>query len=158
MADETATAETTDGAGVDTDREAIDALARAYGIAAAAADLDGFLALYDDDVVVHDLFSPEPIVGSTAWRSQVTDWFGDVKEGDRNVAEIAPLTVHVAGDLATAFGRVRYAIVEPDGSERYGMWNRLTWALRRGDDGAWRVLHEHTSVSLDPKTSAAQFG
>lgn len=157
MVDDTAN-ETTAGSSETTDREAIAALARAYGAAAGAADLDGFLALYDDDVVVHDLFSPAPIVGSAAWRLQVTDWFGDVKEGDRNVAEIDPLTVHVSGDLATAFGRVRYAIVEPDGSERYGMWNRLTWLLRRGDDGAWRVLHEHTSVSLDPKTSAPQFG
>ena len=157
MVDDTAN-ETTAGSSETTDREAIAALARAYGAAAGAADLDGFLALYDDDVVVHDLFSPAPIVGSAAWRLQVTDWFGDVKEGDRNVAEIDPLTVHVSGDLAMAFGRVRYAIVEPDGSERYGMWNRLTWLLRRGDDGAWRVLHEHTSVSLDPKTSAPQFG
>jgi uncharacterized protein (TIGR02246 family) len=157
MVDDTAN-ETIAASSASRDREAVAALARAYGDAAGAADLDGFLALYDDDVVVHDLFSPAPIVGSAAWRLQVTDWFGDVKEGDRNVAEIDPLTVHVAGDLATAFGRVRYAIVEPDGSERYGMWNRLTWLLRRDDDGAWRVLHEHTSVSLDPKTSAPQFG
>jgi ketosteroid isomerase-like protein len=33
------------------------------------------------------------------------------------------------------------------------MRNRLTWVLRERD-GAWKVVHEHTSVPLDFETKA----
>ncbi|GMA32820.1 YybH family protein [Litorihabitans aurantiacus] len=144
---------------------AVDGFARTYGQAAAAHDLEAFLALYDDAVVVHDSMVVEAIDGITAWREQVAMWFASIADGDRNVADVADLAIWSEGDLATATGRVRYAIVEPDGSERYGMWNRLTWVLRRtgageggADDGGWRIVHEHTSVPLDPGTMTPQLG
>ena len=33
------------------------------------------------------------------------------------------------------------------------MNNRLTWTLRRADDGSWKIVHEHTSASADFETS-----
>ncbi|PWD50986.1 DUF4440 domain-containing protein [Serinibacter arcticus] len=137
--------------------EAIADIARSYGERAAALDAAAFIALYDDGIVVHDLFSPEPIVGIDVWRAQVDHWFGDVTSEDTNVARIGPLTIHASGDLATAFGRVRYGILGQDGTERYGMWNRLTWVLRRDGD-AWRIVHEHTSVSLDAESGQPVLG
>jgi ketosteroid isomerase-like protein len=32
------------------------------------------------------------------------------------------------------------------------MHNRLTWALKQ-ENGAWKIVHEHTSAPVDFKTS-----
>ena len=67
---------------------------------------------------------------------------------------------HLIGDgvHAAAHALVRYAVVEPDGSERYGMTNRLSWIVRRDDRDVWRVVHEHTSLSVDEQTGNARLG
>ena len=133
-------------------------LARGYAAAAAARDIDAFMALYDDAVVVHELFSEATVVGADAWRAQVATWFGDLGEDEENLVEPQELTVHADGRVALAHGLVRYGALNTDGSLKYGMVNRLTWGLRRGDDGVWRIVHEHTSVPLDPATMTPVLG
>lgn len=66
-----------------------------------------------------------------------------------------------ADDVAVAFDEVRtqagpdvgavsafttFAAVAPDGTELRSMNNRLTWVLRKADDGTWKIVHEHTSA------------
>jgi hypothetical protein len=41
----------------------------------------------------------------------------------------------------------RYAAISADGLEIRSMQNRFTWALQR-KDGAWSIVHEHTSVPI----------
>ena len=130
----------------------------AYGELALARDVAGFVALYAPDVVINDLFTPEPLVGVELWRTQVQAWFDSLEHGEGNFAGVEPLTVTASGDLIVAFGRVKYAALAADGAERYSMWNHITWVLRRGDDGKWLIAHEHTSVSLDGSTMTPVFG
>lgn len=132
-------------------------MSTAYGELAGARDVDGFVALYAPDVVINDLFTAEPLVGVDLWRAQVQEWFDSIEQGDSNVAVIDPLTVEASGDLILAFGKVRYAALAPDGNEKYSMWNRITWALRRGEDDVWLIAHEHTSVSLNEATMTPVF-
>ena len=127
----------------------LDDLSAAYARYAHERDLEAFLALYAEDVVVFDLSRPTPAVGLPSWRPQVASWFGDLDPADVNVARVQELTVLEQGDLLAAHGTVRYAVLASDGSERYGMTNRLTWLLRRGADGELRIVHEHTSVPVD---------
>lgn len=138
--------------------DAVRRLARAYGERARARDTDAFCALYDRDVVLFDAFAEQPIAGLDAWRAQVTEWFGGVAESDTNVADVTDLVVIGDGVHAAAHALVRYAVVEPDGSERYGMTNRLSWIVRRDDRDVWRIVHEHTSLSVDEQTGSARLG
>ena len=36
-----------------------------------------------------------------------------------------------------------------DGKELRSMDNRITWVLRRSVDGAWKIVHEHSSAPVD---------
>lgn len=86
----------------------------------------------------------------------------DVPLWSHDRSEGITMTVHdhLIGDgvHAAAHALVRYAVVEPDGSERYGMTNRLSWIVRRDDRDVWRVVHEHTSLSVDEQTGNARLG
>ena len=41
-----------------------------------------------------------------------------------------------------------FAAISPDGTELRSMNNRLTWILRKEPDGAWKIVHEHTSAPV----------
>lgn len=138
--------------------DAVRRIARAYGERARARDIDAFCALYDRDVTLFDTFAEAPLVGLDAWRDQVTEWFGGVEESDTNIADVTDVVVIGDGVHAAAHALVRYAVIEPDGSERYGMTNRLTWIVHRDDRDVWRIVHEHTSLSVDEATGKARLG
>lgn len=128
------------------------AVAEAYSAAARALDVDALLALYAPDAVIYDLFGSEPFTTAEAWRSQVEEWFGSLEPGDVNTAAFGELTTFTAEALVLAHGIVRYGMAGPDGADKGGITNRLTWALRQGADGAWRIVHEHTSAPVDMET------
>ena len=54
--------------------------------------------------------------------------------------------VHASGDMAALHAFVRYELVA-DGETRFAMDNRSSWTLLRRD-GAWKIVHEHTSTPL----------
>ena len=49
-------------------------------------------------------------------------------------------------DVAAVNAFTTFAAVSPDGTELRSMNNRLTWVLRKDADGAWKIVHEHTSA------------
>ncbi len=124
----------------------------AYKAAVLAKDIEGFVALYDQDVCVYDMWGQWSYDGVAAWRGMVADWFGSL--GNERVAiEMDDVRVLIAGDLAVAHAFVTFKGLSVEGSELRSMTNRLTWTLQRADDGVWRVVHEHTSAPIDFQTS-----
>lgn len=136
---------------------AVHALAERYQRGAQALDMEAFLELYAEDVVIFDASFAVPMTGRDAWRNAVKEWFGALDADQRNVAEIRELTVSGEGDVVAAHGLARYAMLEQDGSVMYEMTNRLSWIVRLGQDGEWRIAHEHTSVAIDMSTGTALF-
>ena len=55
--------------------------------------------------------------------------------------------VTATGDLAMLSARTVYVALSAAGVELRSMQNRLTWVLKL-DTGAWKILHEHTSVPI----------
>ena len=45
--------------------------------------------------------------------------------------------------------------VEREGKELRSMDNRITWVLRKNSEGAWKIVHEHTSAPVDFETGKA---
>jgi len=135
--------------------DAVRRIAHAYSERVHARDVDALCALYDRDVVLFDAFVEHPVVGLDAWRAQVGEWLGGLEAADDNVAVFSDLVVVGDGVHAAAHALVRYGVLEPDGTERHGLTNRLTWLVRRDDRDVWRIVHEHTSLAVDLEAGTA---
>jgi uncharacterized protein (TIGR02246 family) len=120
-----------------------------YRQAAHAKDVDAFMSLYHPDVKVFDTWGTWAYDGAAAWRRAVEGWFGSLGT-ERVEVSFDEVSVTTGEALASLHAVATYAGVSADGKQLRAMQNRLTWVLQ-SVDGAWKVVHEHTSVpvSLD---------
>ena len=126
----------------------------AYTAAVRSKDVDGFVALYAQDVCVFDMWGRWTYEGVDAWRSMVADWFASL--GAEQVAvTFEDVRTLVTDDVAVAHALVTYTGLSATGEELRAMDNRLTWALRRTDGAGWRIVHEHTSAPIGFEDSKA---
>jgi uncharacterized protein (TIGR02246 family) len=117
----------------------------AYAAAVRAKDVDAFVGLYADDVRTFDLWSEWSYDGKAAFRGMVSEWFGSLGT-DVVAVEFDEVRSEAAGDIAAVSAFTTYRGLSAEGEELRSMNNRLTWVLRRGDDGSWKIVHEHTSA------------
>jgi uncharacterized protein (TIGR02246 family) len=130
------------------EREQIEQMLEAYGAAVQAKDVDAFVALYDEDVRVFDMWGRWSYDGLDAWRAMASEWFGSLGEESAGV-EFQDVQTVVGDGVAAAHAFVTFKGLSADGEELRAMSNRLTWALRTAGDGAWKVVHEHSSAPID---------
>jgi uncharacterized protein (TIGR02246 family) len=123
----------------------------AYKAAVFAKDVEAFLAQYDEDVHVFDMWGEWSYNGLEAWRGMVSDWFGTLGT-ERVAVGLDDLQTIVAQDVAVAHAFVTYKGLSAEGRELRAMHNRLTWALKQ-KNGVWKIVHEHTSAPVNFKTS-----
>jgi ketosteroid isomerase-like protein len=132
-------------AGADVDA-AVAGVLRAYAAAVLARDVDAFLRLYADEVLVFDTWASWSYDGAAAWRRAVEGWFGSL--GDERVqVDFDAVRSWGATGFAVASATGTYAALSPAGERLRSMQNRITWGLRLTADGL-RIVHEHTSAPL----------
>ncbi len=135
-----------------TDKQAIQEMLERYKSAAFEKDVDAFVALFDENVRVFDMWGRWSYDGAGEWHAMVSEWFGSL--GDERVAVEFEDVQTVTGDgVAAAHAFVTFTGFSADGAELRSMNNRLTWVLRKAADGAWKVVHEHTSAPIDFETA-----
>jgi len=121
-----------------------------YKAAVLAKSVDAFVALYDPNVLVFDMWGAWSHDGIDAWRRMAEEWFGSL--GDELVrVEFDGIQTTVSDDVAVLSAFVTFTGLSADGEELRSMNNRLTWGLRKAD-GTWKVVHEHTSAPVDMAT------
>ena len=128
-------------------------LLEAYKAAVLAKDVEAFLALYDDDVHVFDLWGAWSLCGIAAWRGMAVEWFASVGD-DRVIVESHQAGSTCLGDLAIGHAFLTYTAVSADGTELRSLDNRITAALRKVK-GVWKIFHEQTSVPIDHASTKA---
>ncbi len=129
----------------------IEQLFERYAAAVRAKDVDGFVALYADNVRVFDLWGRWSYDGVDAWRAMARQWFSSLG-ADQAMVEFEDIETIVGDDVAVAHAFVTFKGLAADGTQLRAMNNRLTWALSRTADGRWSVVHEHTSAPADSDT------
>jgi len=128
----------------------IDAIADRYVAAVFNKDEAAFLSLYDQDVVVFDMWDRWSYKGREAWSRTVKSWFGSLGSENVRVTFTCEMCV-VDDDWAIWCGTVKYAGLSAEGAELRAMENRMSWSLRRRAD-RWLIVHEHSSSPADFKT------
>ena len=123
----------------------------AYAAAVLAKDVDAFMALYDDEVSIFDMWGEWSYEGADAWRTVVMDWFGSLGD-DRVVVSFKEVQTIVTPELAVAYAFVTYQAESGAGIFLRALTNRMTLSLRP-KQGAWKIVHEHTSAPADFNTS-----
>lgn len=117
-----------------------------YTAAVRAKDVAAFVGLYADDVRTFDLWSEWSYDGKDALRGMVTEWFGSLADDEVVVVRFDDVRTQEGPEVGAMSAFTTFAAVAPDGTELRSMNNRLTWVLRKDGDGAWKIVHEHTSA------------
>jgi uncharacterized protein (TIGR02246 family) len=136
--------------------DAVQSALQAYTDAVYAKDADAFVAVFDDDVRVFDMWGRWSHDGIEEWRENAVNWFDSL--GDERVrVEFDDVESIVGEDIAVAHAFVTFTGLSAEGEALRSLNNRLTWVLRRTDDGSWKVVHEHTSAPADFETGKVMF-
>jgi ketosteroid isomerase-like protein len=113
-------------------------------------DVEAYLKLYDEEVLVFDMWQEWSYHGLAAWGMMVGGWFSGLGS-NRDRVTFRDTNVEVAGDMGFATAIVRFAAVSEAGEELRFLDNRLTWVLRRVG-ATWKIAHQHTSGPIDFNT------
>jgi uncharacterized protein (TIGR02246 family) len=134
-----------------TDRDDIEAILDHYRTAVYTKDVDAFIGLYDRDTRVFDLWGRWLYRGSAEWRKTAEEWFGSLGT-ERSSPEFHDVQFEIGDGVASVHAFITYKGLSADGKELRSMDNRITWVLRKHRDGAWKIIHEHTSAPADFET------
>jgi uncharacterized protein (TIGR02246 family) len=124
-----------------------------YRAAVHAKDAEAFVALYDADVRIFDMWGQWSLRGIGAWRGMVQEWFGSLGTETVRVG-IEELHVEAGQDVSAAHAFLTFTGVSAQGKDLRSMTNRLTMVFKRTGDG-WKIAHEHTSAPIDHATLKA---
>lgn len=131
----------------------IQSLFARYSAAVFQKDTAAFLALFDENVRVFDMWAWS-YDGLPAWREMVTGWFANLG-ADRDVVMFDDMRIQESGDMAVASAIARFAAVSEKGEELRFLQNRLTWVVQK-KNGVWKIMHEHSSGPVDGSTMKVQ--
>ncbi|MFB9994042.1 YybH family protein [Deinococcus oregonensis] len=122
-----------------------------YIAAVLAKDVEAFVALYDDQVCVFDMWGEWAYQGAEAWRGMVTGWFGSLGT-ERVQVEMQDVQTVLTDQLALIHASVSYSGLSAEGVKLRSMHNRLTLVCQP-TNGGWKIIHEHSSSPVDLATS-----
>ena len=124
----------------------MDEMLAAYAAAVRGKDVDALVGLYADHVRTFDLWERWSYDDRDALRAMVTEWFGSLAADELVEIEFDEVRVQTGEDVAAVSAFTTFRALSPEGEELRSMNNRLTWVLRKDADGAWKIVHEHTSA------------
>jgi ketosteroid isomerase-like protein len=114
-------------------------------------NVDSFIALYERNARIFDMWGTWAYPNAAAWRDSVAGWFTSLGV-DQVAVDFEEVYTLEDQDLAVVHAFVTYSEISAGGTSSRAMANRLTWTLRRSETG-WKIAHEHTSAPVDFKTS-----
>ena len=130
------------------DRKQIEDVLDWYRTAVYDKDVESFIALYDDDTRVFDLWGKWLYRGSAEWRKPAEEWFTSLGD-DLSSPEFHDVEIEIDQGLAAVHAFITYRGLSADGKELRSMDNRITWIVRKNAGGDWKIVHEHTSAPAD---------
>jgi uncharacterized protein (TIGR02246 family) len=134
------------------DHKQIEDVIDRYRTAVYDKDLDAFIGLYADEARVFDLWGRWLYRGNAEWRKPAEEWFSSLGD-DLSSPEFHDVQIDVGDSVAAMHAFITYRGMSAEGKQLRSMDNRITWVLRKDGDGAWKIVHEHTSAPVDFDTA-----
>lgn len=114
-------------------------------------DLDRLESLYAADMLFFDVIPPYVQSGAKAYRATWEGMFRHLPP--RVMPYMRDVQIHTSGDLAVMHGSTQLVNADTKADATMGSV-RVTVVYQR-TGGEWKVIHEHVSVPIDPKTGKA---
>ena len=118
----------------------------AYQNALADKDVDRFVALFAEDVLLFDVWDAWSMSGREAWRSAVQDWFGSLGAEGVGV-EFETVNEVATESLIAVSAYVTYTALSAEGERLRSNRERQTWVLSLVGE-AWKIVHCHNSLPI----------
>jgi ketosteroid isomerase-like protein len=118
-----------------------------YKQAAWDKDIERMIRLYDDNVVIYDMWTNGYQNGLAIWSGVIKEWLGSLGEEKVNVI-FEMIETYESGDIGFGCALVMYQAVSADNTILRSMKNRITIGFRKEED-MWKVIHQHTSAPIN---------
>ena len=124
-----------------------------YKNAVFAKDVEAFIALYDEDIHVFDMWGTWSLRGIQAWRAMAAEWFASLQT-ERVVVDIEQAEMIQSEELAVGHAILTYTAISKEGEKLRWLNSRISLGLRK-TGGLWKIIHEHTSAPIDHQNMKA---
>jgi ketosteroid isomerase-like protein len=118
-----------------------------YKQAAWDKDIERMIGLYDDNVLIYDMWTNGYQTGLAEWSGVITDWLSSLGEENVNVT-FEMIEINEGGEIGFGSALITYQAISSDNTILRSMRNRISIGFRKRKD-IWKVIHQHTSAPIN---------
>jgi ketosteroid isomerase-like protein len=115
-------------------------------------DTESMIGLYDDNVLIFDMWKNAYQTGLTGWSVVIKDWLGSLGEEKVNVI-FEMIEIHEGDNIGFGSALITYQAISTANTVIRSMKNRITLGFIKDKD-RWKVRHQHTSSPISSKLEA----
>jgi len=117
-----------------------------YKQSAWSKDSSTMVNLYDDQVVIFDMWDQGFMLNLPEWKNMIVDWLGSLGE-EKVKVDFEMIKINQSGNVGFASALIGFQAIASDGAVLRSMKNRITLGFSKLEDG-WKVMHQHTSAPI----------
>jgi ketosteroid isomerase-like protein len=110
-------------------------------------DSAGMSNLYEENVIIFDMWHKDYYSGLKEWSGVIAQWLGSLND-ERVKVSFEKIEIHSGESVSFASAIVGYQALSADNEVLRGMKNRITLGFKKTGTG-WKVMHQHTSAPID---------
>lgn len=118
-----------------------------YKKAVYTKNVDEFVSLYDENILIFDLWMPWMSQGMAPLRESTQEWFSSLIN-ERVLVDFEIVHSQETATMSFLSAFVTFAATTLEGQMIRSMQNRLTWILEF-KQSQWKITHQHTSAPVD---------
>lgn len=123
-----------------------------YKKAAWEKNISGMINLYDENVVIFDMWGKGFVNGLTEWSVEITEWLSSLNDEKVN-ANFEMIEIQESGQVGFAHALIQFQAIATNGNVLRSMKNRISLGFVKVN-GAWVVKHQHTSAPIGSDLNA----
>lgn len=113
---------------------------------------ESMIGLYDDNVVIFDMWEKGHQTGLTEWSLAIKDWLGSLGEEKVNVI-FEMIEIHEGDTVGFGSAIITFQAISISNIIIRSMKNRITLGFIKNND-TWKVVHQHTSAPINSDLEA----